>query len=57
MIAQMVVNVGTIDGVLIEVKPAVVEMPIVISVGVVEPHQYAGLQWRLQNHSDWLWWR
>ena len=37
-----VVEVGAVDGVPVEVHPAVAEADLVVSTGMVEPHQYAG---------------
>ncbi|SHH57563.1 lactate racemase domain-containing protein [Halobaculum gomorrense] len=36
------VEVGSVDGVPVEVNPAVAEADAVLSTGMVEPHQYAG---------------
>ena len=37
-----VVEVGQVDGVPVEIHPAVAEADLVVSTGMVEPHQYAG---------------
>ena len=40
--ATEVVEVGTVEGVPVEVNPRVADADLVLSTGMVEPHQYAG---------------
>jgi len=40
--ASAAVTVGQVDGVDVELNPAVADADVVVSTGMVEPHQYAG---------------